>query len=62
MQPITIFAKITTADVTNPVTKDLSGVDAGQLHPRRVCCPNPTVAASLILSGPASSPPLGNLF
>ena len=38
-----ILAEITVAKVTSLVAKDLSGVDAGQSHPGRVCSPDPGV-------------------
>jgi hypothetical protein len=40
-QAIPVIAKITAANVTRLVARGLSGVDAGQSHPRRVCSPNP---------------------
>ncbi len=36
-----ILAEITVAKVTSLVAKDLSGVEAGQSHPGRVCSPDP---------------------
>ena len=38
-----ILAEITVAKVTSLVAKDLSGVEAGQSHPGRVCSPDPGV-------------------
>jgi hypothetical protein len=65
-RPITIVAKITEANLTGLVVKGLSGVDAGQLHPRR-----PETGAlpqfqwrrrSEIATRPATSAPLGDSF